>query len=1516
MKKILKIAGYVVGLLLVLLLLLLIVLQSPKAQTMAARKIVGMLDGVIDGDISIGKVHIRPFDAVVLKDVALVDRAPYAAEGEAPLDTFARARYITVRIRPATLLRQGVIDLTEAYVEDGYFVLANEPDGQGNLKRIFRQGQKPPKEPKEPDDKEILRVGRVEINGFRFRLRNYNSTREVPADAIDWADLDVSDIHLKGRKLRMHGKVVEGIADELSFREKSGMTIHKMSGEARVGDGLTQIKNLVIRDLYSDLRFKELKMTYDGMSAFSHFIEEVKLDGTILRGSRLNLETVGYFAPTLRRMSLVSNLEGEVHGYINDLHVNRFQFNTLDSGVSARVDGSLVGLPDSQNMLLNYKIQDMSFTLGNLEKFIRGWAPNVKLGLDKYAPGETFTFNGTATGPINRLAVNGDFTSGAGSFNTVLDLRNVTDPKRPILIGGNLRTRDLDVGRIAGIDAVGPVTLYTTVQATLAGKSPTVKIDSLYIDRLHALGYDYTGIAATGSYSENAFDGRIIGSDPNLNFIFQGIFSLSPKTKNAVYKFYANLGYADLNALNIDKRGTSRLSLRTSANFNRVDGNDLIGNIDIMDVQLTDMNGHHDIGDISIASHINDDVNRIRLQSRFAEGTFVGTGFINDFIRDIQDITVRRELPSLFRQEPGEWAGKTYDLHFQTHDTQAILDFLKPGIYVADSTDIRLRIDAEGSLNGTVRSRRIALDDKYVKDMVLTLDNDGALNGILTGSELNISPVLAKSNRLILLAEDDHVGLGFSYDNDTELANKGEILLSGQLSRSPSDSLLIRAEVLPSALYLNGDSWSIKRSDVGLYGQDIRIGDLTLDNGLQRLRINGGYSPTHADTLRVDLDNFDLNAVNPLIGGNLSLQGRATGDVWIASPLKERLAILASLVVENASIAGEPLGTLEVGSDWNDERGGFDVRIQNLLDGRSNLHAEAFIPSSFKTAEGWLDLDRLDLTYAEPILSSVFSRLDGYLSGGIDFSGPLNALDLKSRSLRFEDAMLRVAYTDVPYYANGPVTLSSSGLVFDDVTLRDRFGAQGRLRGSINWDHFKDMSLNLGIDINEMEALHLSESAGQAFYGNIFGTGRVSITGPLNAILLDVDADTAKEGEFHVPLDGASNANTSDLLTFKEPDRFIYIDPYDLMRNNVEAKRKQGNELTVRIHVRPHPSVTAFIEVDKESGNTLSGHGNGNIDVVVRPSTSLFTINGNYTLTDGVYHFSALNIAKRDFTIQDGSSIKFGGDIMESDLDIQALYRTKASIGTLIADTTSVNTRRNVECGIGITEKLRNPRITFSIEVPDLDPTTQARVQDALNSEDKVQKQFLSLLISGGFLPDETSGIVNNSSMLNSTVMEIMASQLSNILQKLDIPIDLGLDYQQSATGNDIFDVAVSTELFNNRVIVNGVIGNRQYRTGSANQEVVGDLDIEIKLDKTGAFRLKLFSHSADQYTNYLDNLQRNGVGLTYQQEYNNFGEFLKYLFTPKKRRTVEAVEPEKNRIRIEAPEEEPEVTEEQPETD
>ena len=74
-------------------------------------------------------------------------------------------------------------------------------------------------------------------------------------------------------------------------------------------------------------------------------------------------------------------------------------------------------------------------------------------------------------------------------------------------------------------------------------------------------------------------------------------------------------------------------------------------------------------------------------------------------------------------------------------------------------------------------------------------------------------------------------------------------------------------------------------------------------------------------------------------------------------------------------------------------------------------------------------------------------------------------------------------------------------------------------------------------------------------------------------------------------------------------------------------------------------------------------------------------------------------------------------------------------------------------------------------------------------------------------MPDEQSGIVNNSAMIYSNLAEIMAGQFNSILQKLDIPLDFGLNYQPTETGTNIFDVAVSTQLFNNRVLVNGAFG-------------------------------------------------------------------------------------------------------------
>ena len=246
---------------------------------------------------------------------------------------------------------------------------------------------------------------------------------------------------------------------------------------------------------------------------------------------------------------------------------------------------------------------------------------------------------------------------------------------------------------------------------------------------------------------------------------------------------------------------------------------------------------------------------------------------------------------------------------------------------------------------------------------------------------------------------------------------------------------------------------------------------------------------------------------------------------------------------------------------------------------------------------------------------------------------------------------------------------------------------------------------------------------------------------------------------------------------------------------------------------------------------------------------------------------------------------------MDTEIDVSAIYRLKTSLKTLIGsmneESNSIATKRQVDCILNISDRLSNPKLGFEINIPDLDPTTKSQVESALATDDKIQKQFIALLLMGSFIPDEASGVFNGSNLLMSNMTVLMSNQLNSILQRLEIPFDVGIGYLGSAESSNAFDVAISTQLFNDRVIVGGSVANKSYNGNLSNRDVVGDLDIQIKLDPSGRFRFNLFSHSADEYSSILDLSQRNGFGVSYQMEYNRFREFVRSVFNPSEAKAI-----------------------------
>lgn len=1501
MNKFLHIVKIVVVAVAAIIAAALIAVQAPSVQTWILEKAVAELQSVTQARIDFSRIQFKPFRQLIIDGLAVIDTSPYTAEeGDVPVDTLFRAGNISVRFSLGSLFSGEGFHFSQAKVKDARMNLVIE-DGQANLGRMF--GLDPDAEKKEMPDKEVFSIGDVRVENMSFGMYNYGPERIIPEGTyreksgeqvgIDWTDLQVRNINLRGKNLKMKGGVIGGNLHEMSFSERSGFNCRHISGDVRAGNGNVIIHNLHIQDDWSDLKLPVYAMKYDGPESFADFLNQVHLEG-IVEDSFLDFKTLTFFAPTLENTGLRANVSGQVSGPVSNMLMKNIRVRMDDGSFAGTVNGRLSNIPDIYEMRIDAVLSACNFNSRGVDRLVNAWTEE-RVDFRKFARGQRFFMNCTVEGRLNHLRVIPHISSLQGNVDADLKFSHLVDPDRAIGLKADLHTRDLDAGKIAGIDALGQCTLDSSLELVIpvdGESSMTAHIDSLKIAGMNLLGYNYRNIAAAGDLTEDFFDGKVICNDPNLNFLFQGIFTIVTdrnKKQNSLWKFYANIGHADLHALNLDPRPVSKLRLRTSANFAKNEAEDILGKIDIDGIILENETGQHDIGDIELASVAKDNIYRVRIGSSFLDGSFTGSASPLKFIEDFKAVTIARGLPSLMygdgkkpekdnkkhgtddgETEDARYSGNRYDISLDFHDSRDLLSFLAPGTYIADKSNAMLRIDSRGHATASLKSSRIAFRNNYLKDIEAEFDNaGGGLSGQVSSSDVRLGNAVSMDNaRIKVYAENNSFGLGFIFGEED--GNNGEVYALGKADRDGAGELNAEIRLLPSALNISSAYWDIDESTIKLGNGHLCIENFGLRCSDQRLSIDGCIDREKTDTLRLNMERFGIDIINPLLPENMALGGAATGSASIISPFTLP-DVNIGFVCDSTSIGGVGLGEFNVHGHLNKTFKRFEATISNVSRGITTIDSRISYTPSSSLLEATAAFNRFDLAIARPFVSEIFNHIGGELSGRLSASGPIDRLRISSEGMNIDNGLISLLFTNVPYTVNGPVEIDSAGAHFKGISVRDRENGYGQLDGSILFGGFKHPELDLSASVVNLECLNVTQKQSPYFYGHIYGSGSAQIRGPFSNLVLDIDATTEKTGDLHIPIPDTSTAGGTDFLRFKTVEIPVETDPYEEMMQHIKMSGASASDFTINLRVNATPGVTAYIEIDKASGNVLSARGNGLVELV--SSNDRFDINGDYDILSGNYRFVALGIASRDFEIKEGSSIKFNGDIMDSNLNIDAVYRTKASLSTLIADTTSVNTRRNVECGINISDKLRNPRIAFSINIPDIDPTIQSKVESALSTEDKVQKQFLSLLLSNSFLPDEQSGIFNTSTILYSNVSEVMSGQLNNILQKLNIPLDLGLNYQPNSRGNDVFDVAVSTQLFNNRVIVNGNIGNRQYKTSGSNTDIVGDIDIEIKLNRKGSLRMNLFSHSADQYTNYLDNSQRNGIGMAWQMEFDGISD-------------------------------------------
>ena len=432
-RIILKILWRLAILAAVLLFAAILLVQTPFIQTWIAGKVTSALAKQdFDADIHIDRIHLSPFNTLVLKGITVIDEAPVTPDpdsvsavlankldriGWEPVDTLFKAKYVIAKFSLDGLLSAEGVKIKSAYVDDGFFFLVNEDNFYGtNLTRMFRL--KPETEKPEPKDVEVFSIKEITLKDFAFYMKSF---KEEESDVyheggIDWDDLAVTEINFTGGDMRMKGKVMWGMCESISFKEKSGFVCESISGKTRVGNGMTLIEDLHVKDPYTDIYLSSFSMSYDDENDFADFLNKVRLEGNITNGV-ISFGTLKYFVPELSDNTLALDVKGKVSGPVCDLKVNGLDFKTPDNSFAGKVSGRISGIPDP-DMKLEFEIGRLDFTMKSLDSFVAQWVPGQKsIGIGDLAPEMKLKLRGKTRGSLNNLEVDADIQTAYGQID-------------------------------------------------------------------------------------------------------------------------------------------------------------------------------------------------------------------------------------------------------------------------------------------------------------------------------------------------------------------------------------------------------------------------------------------------------------------------------------------------------------------------------------------------------------------------------------------------------------------------------------------------------------------------------------------------------------------------------------------------------------------------------------------------------------------------------------------------------------------------------------------------------------------------------------------------------------------------------------------------------------------------------------------------------------------------------------------------------------------------------------------
>jgi len=1439
-----------------LFLLSIVVFSIPSVQTRLGTYATTKVNKTYGTDIRIEKAGLRFNGDVALKNILIKDHHEETLISVAELNT----SIISFAKIAENKLTFGAIDLFGFYFNIKKYSGENDTNLDIFVDKFDRDNQRT----KTSDFLLSSSTVTVHTSNFSYVDENLNTP----------LILDLHQLNLQALDFLILGKNITASITALNFKDSRGATLKNL--QTNFSYSLTQMKfdELKIKSKNS-LIVGTLQFDYN-RADFEDFSNKVKVSG-FFKNSNLDLEELNVFYNEFGSFQKAV-LNTAFSGTLNNLFFDTFNLKTSRN---TSVNGKLK-FKNLFNSTVNSFEMDADFkSISSTYTDLKAVLPRV-LGASISSSFEAlgrFDIQGTAKVSKQTIETVMDIETELGALFVDLNLDQIESLDNALYVG-QVQFTDFDMGRFIKEPKMGLISSNLNVEGRGFNKETINSNIKGKFDSFTFQNYIYSDLEVSGVVKNKIFNGQLNITDPNLEFSFEGLVDFSENEN--IYDFSATIPHANLNALNFVKRDRiSVLNGQVIMDMRGTSIDDVYGTIKFKNTLYQNQNDSYNFKDFEITSSFDANSERtIRVNSpEIVQGNLKGKFAI-------------KEVPNLLRNAFGDIYTKYKP--YQVNDSQyfnfnfkiynKIVEIFSSQLKLGSNTFTKGRVESDPkNFKLTFRSPNIKLEDFFARQIEVQLINDNPLfNSYIEVDSLATPFYNASKFSLINVTLNDTLYVKSEFNGGKNSSDKFDLNLFYTIDDADKSVVGIKksyANFKNTPWLINGAQDKQNKIVFDRAFEEVIFDNINMSYENEEVLLNAAIQGTQNKNITVEFKNVDLAKVTPEIK-NLKLGGNLNGQLNI-SQLESVYLPKSNLTIDNLALNDFNLGSFKAAIKGNQSLTNYDVNIALKEGDVESLSVVGLLDVSGENSELNLDInfDDLILNPLNPFGTDVITNIRGDISGFANVSGRLEKPQIEGR-LTLNNGGLAIPYLNVDYefVNNSTIKLREQSFIFEQALMVDTdYQSQVLLDGSISHNNFSNWSLDLNFESDRLLVLNTDEQDESIYYGTAFVDGSIDITGPTDQLFIEANVSTSEGTVFKIPL------NDNEILA--ENSYIHFLSPKEKSIQNsgqplLEQDDIKGLEMAFNMDVNDNAEIE--IVLDKNTGSSILGRGNGSMLAQIN-TKGKFQMFGDFIVLSGIYNFSFGRIIQKKFKVVKDGTLGWDGNPLSADINIKALYDGISVNPSTLLDN-PINQSIPAEVEIHLTGQLEQPNLDFDVRFPSVNSTLNSELSDRLRDKDRRQFQALSLLATGAFRSELTLG--------SQDAFGIVSDGVTNILNELfaddDNKVKLGIDVDLGETtpeyeSDSRVGVTVSTKLSEN-VLINGKVGVPV--GGVSETTVAGDFEVEVLLNEDRTLSLKFFNreNSIQNFGEQIGYTQ--GVGLSYNIEFDNLKELFEELFKNKNKIT------------------------------